>query len=90
MNTRSTPSSWTLTAFSSYGALMQSTTPNQIIGVLAHETGHIVGGHLSKMRQELARAQTLTIIAMLLGAGAMVAGAQSPATWTRAMPARRR
>jgi predicted Zn-dependent protease len=59
------------------GALMQATTPNQIIGVLAHETGHIVGGHLSKMRQELANAQTAAIVAMLLGAGAVAAGAKS-------------
>jgi predicted Zn-dependent protease len=59
------------------GALMQSTTPNQIIGVFAHETGHIVGGHLSKMRQELANAQTAAIVGMLLGVGAVVAGARS-------------
>ena len=62
--------------FVNAGALMESTTPNQIIGVFAHETGHIVGGHLSKMRQQMANAQTASIIAMLLGVGAMVAGAQ--------------
>ena len=33
---------------------MDAETPNQIIGVLAHETGHIAGGHLSKLRAELA------------------------------------
>ncbi len=59
------------------GALKQATTPNQLIGVFAHECGHIVGGHLSKMRQELANAQTGVIVAMLLGAGAMIAGARS-------------
>ena len=64
--------------FVNTGSLMESTTPNQMIGVFAHETGHIVGGHLSKMRQELANAQTASIIAMLLGIGAMVAGAHSP------------
>jgi predicted Zn-dependent protease len=63
--------------FVNYGALMQSETPNQIIGVLAHETGHLAGGHLSKLREQLAQAQTQMIIAMLLGAGAMVAGARS-------------
>jgi len=63
--------------FVNTGALMEATTPNQLIGVFSHETGHIVGGHLSKMRQELANAQTAMIIAMLLGAGAMVAGAHS-------------
>jgi predicted Zn-dependent protease len=61
--------------FVNHGALMQSLTPNQIIGVLAHETGHLAGGHLSKLREQLAKAQTQMIIAMLLGAGAIVAGA---------------
>src|SRR5580693_6169 len=63
--------------FVNAGALMETKTPNQLIGVFSHETGHIVGGHLSKMRQELANAQTAAIIAMLLGAGALVAGARS-------------
>jgi predicted Zn-dependent protease len=63
--------------FVNYGALMQSETPNQLIGVLAHETGHLAGGHLAKMREQMAQAQTQMIIAMLLGAGAMVAGARS-------------
>jgi predicted Zn-dependent protease len=62
--------------FVNYGAIMQSETPNQIIGVLAHETGHLAGGHLAKLREQLAQAQTQMIIAMLLGAGALVAGAR--------------
>src|SRR5687767_5969313 len=62
--------------FVNYGAIMQSETPNQIIGVLAHETGHLAGGHLAKLREQLANAQTQMIIAMLLGAGAMVAGSR--------------
>ncbi|MET3225434.1 putative Zn-dependent protease [Bradyrhizobium japonicum] len=60
--------------FVNYGAILQSETPNQIIGVLAHETGHLAGGHLSKLREQLASAQTQMIIAMLLGAGAIAAG----------------
>ncbi|KIZ37597.1 M48 family metalloprotease, partial [Rhodopseudomonas palustris] len=63
--------------FVNYGALLQSQTPNQLIGVLAHETGHLAGGHLSKLRLQLARAQTQMIVAMLLGVGAMVAGSRS-------------
>jgi predicted Zn-dependent protease len=63
--------------FVNVGALMQSTTPNQLIGVFAHETGHIVHGDLSKLRQELANAQTAAIVAMLLGIGAVVAGSRS-------------
>jgi predicted Zn-dependent protease len=63
--------------FVNAGALMESQTPNQIIGVLAHEAGHIAGGHLSRLREQLAAAQTQAIIAMLLGVGAMAATARS-------------
>jgi predicted Zn-dependent protease len=62
--------------FVNYGALMQSETPNQITGVLAHETGHLAGGHLVKLREQLAVAQTQMVIAMLLGVGAIAAGAK--------------
>lgn len=61
--------------FVNYGAILQSETPNQLIGVLAHETGHLAGGHLARFQQQLASAQTEMIIAMLLGAGAIAAGA---------------
>jgi predicted Zn-dependent protease len=63
--------------FINAGALMDAETPNQIVGVLAHESGHIAGGHLSKMRGELANAQTAAILATLLGVGAVVATARS-------------
>ena len=66
--------------FINVGALFDAKTPNEIIGVLAHETGHIAGGHLSRLREELARAQTASIIALLLGAGALVAGARGGAS----------
>src|SRR5271154_2351210 len=66
--------------FVNFGAIMQSQTPNQLIGVLAHETGHLAGGHLAKMREQIAHAETSLIIAMLLGAGAIVAGARSNST----------
>jgi predicted Zn-dependent protease len=65
--------------FMNVGALLDAKTPNEIIGVLAHESGHIAGGHLSRMREELANAQTAAIIALLLGIGATVAGARAGA-----------
>ncbi|MGY3452827.1 M48 family metalloprotease [Bradyrhizobium sp. USDA 4353] len=61
--------------FVNYGAILQSENPNQLIGVLAHETGHLAGGHLAKLRQQLATAQTQMIIATILGAGALAMGA---------------
>jgi predicted Zn-dependent protease len=63
--------------FVNAGALMESETPNQIIGVLAHETGHIAGGHLARMREAIASATTQSVIAMLLGAGALIAAGRS-------------
>jgi predicted Zn-dependent protease len=63
--------------FINSGALMQAKTPNEVIGVLAHESGHIAGGHLARMREQMANASTESMVAMLLGIGAMVAGARS-------------
>ncbi len=60
--------------FVNIGAIMESTTPNQIIGVLAHETGHIAGGHLARLRQELGNAQAIAIIGTLLGGAALIGG----------------
>src|SRR3974390_605711 len=63
--------------FINTGALFDAKTPNEIIGVFAHETGHLAGGHLSRLREQLSRAQTAAITALLAGVGAMVAGARS-------------
>jgi predicted Zn-dependent protease len=60
--------------FVNLGALYEAETPNQIIGVLAHETGHIAGGHLARMRDQIASAQTAAIIAMMAGLAGVVAG----------------
>jgi predicted Zn-dependent protease len=65
--------------FINSGALMQAKTPNEVIGVLAHETGHLAGGHLARLREELSKASTESLVAMLLGLGALVAGARSGA-----------
>jgi predicted Zn-dependent protease len=63
--------------FINTGALLMAETPNEIIGVLAHEAGHIAGGHQERLREQLERAQTMAIVAGLLGLGAVVAGAAS-------------
>ena len=56
------------------GTLQQSDTPNQVIGVIAHEAGHIAGGHLAQLRERIARDQTKSLLIKLLGIGLMVAG----------------
>lgn len=62
--------------FINVGALMDSKTPNEVIGVIAHESGHIAGGHLARLRQQLANAQILSVAGMLLGAAAMAGAAR--------------
>ncbi|MCA0399782.1 MAG: M48 family metalloprotease [Proteobacteria bacterium] len=63
--------------FVNIGAIMDSTTPNQIIGVLAHETGHIAGGHLARLRSEVDKATAIAVIGSILGAAAVIGSAQS-------------
>ena len=57
--------------------LMQSDTPNQVIGIIAHETGHIAGAHPAALRANLRKAQNQQILLMLLGIGLAVGGAVS-------------
>lgn len=59
------------------GLLQQAKDPSQVIGVLAHETGHITGGHLSRIREGMRAATTQAIIASVLG-GAAAAAAGRP------------
>jgi predicted Zn-dependent protease len=65
--------------FVNAGTLFDAKTPNEVIGVFAHETGHLAGGHLQRLREQLASAQTASIVALLAGIGAAVAGARSGA-----------
>jgi predicted Zn-dependent protease len=55
------------------GTLMRSKRPNQVVGIMAHETGHIAGGHLSRFDAAMHNASIEGIIAMAVGAalGAM-------------------
>lgn len=63
--------------FINTGALSISETPNEIIGVLAHEAGHIAGGHQERLREQIARARTLAVVGTLVGAGAAAAASIS-------------
>lgn len=57
------------------GALMIAKTPNEVIGVLAHESGHIEGGHMASLRIRIAQDKTRMLLAQILGIGAMIGGA---------------
>src|SRR5262245_6995756 len=57
------------------GTLMEATKPNQVIGVIAHESGHITGGHLARLRTQMSKAKSAALMLQLLGLAAMAAGA---------------
>ena len=61
--------------FINTGAILQSETPNQLIGVIAHETGHIRGGHIASLRQQIAKMQTAALMLQALSLGAVIGGA---------------
>jgi predicted Zn-dependent protease len=60
--------------FINSGLITRAETPNQLIGVLAHETGHISGGHLTRFQEAARNASIEGIIAMVLAAAATVVG----------------
>jgi predicted Zn-dependent protease len=61
--------------FCHVGTLIRAETPNQVIGVIAHETGHIAGGHLSRLRQAMSHARSTSMMLRVLILAATAAGA---------------
>ena len=56
-----------------YTGLIQKTkTPEELIGVLAHEIGHIAGGHLIGLRNATERASYEAILGTIIGIGAAI------------------
>jgi len=66
--------------FINTGALEEAVTPNAIIGVLAHETGHIAGGHMAALRARVAQDSSMALLMQILGVGALVIGAAGQGT----------
>ncbi len=56
------------------GLLQEADIPEQVIGVIAHETGHIVGGHLSRIGEARKKASRVASMSFILGALAAAAG----------------
>ncbi len=57
------------------GIILNAETPNELIGVIAHETGHMAGGHLARSDDAIKKAMRPMILTMGLGILAAVAGA---------------
>ena len=55
--------------FINTGILMNADDVSSVIGVIAHETGHIAGGHLARTKGALESARNANLIASILGIG---------------------
>jgi predicted Zn-dependent protease len=60
--------------FINTGLVLKAESPNELIGVIAHESGHIAGGHLVRSEEAMKNASIESIIGIIIGAAATVAG----------------
>jgi predicted Zn-dependent protease len=56
------------------GLMLKADNFDEVLGVIAHETGHISGGHLARSGDMFREATAITMLSMLLGAAAIAAG----------------
>lgn len=61
--------------FFNTGLLLETDTPEMLLGVMAHETGHIASAHLARGARPMQNAQIGAIISYVVGAAAAAAGA---------------
>ena len=66
--------------FLNTGLLTRAANASQVIGVIAHETGHIAGGHLIRGQEALRSASMQTLIAAIVGIGVGIATGNGQAT----------
>ncbi len=62
--------------FINTGLIVRTKNPNQLIGVMAHETGHMAGGHL--VRSDVAGKQALATFLLTMGLAVAAAAAGAP------------
>lgn len=63
--------------FVNYGTLIAVENANEFKAVLAHEIGHVAGGHLARIREQMDINASLQILAIVLGAGSAVASSMA-------------
>ncbi|MEX0644248.1 MAG: M48 family metalloprotease [Parvularculaceae bacterium] len=57
------------------GLITAADTPNQVEGVIAHETGHMAGGHTARSDEAMSAAVRPMLLSLVLAAAAAAAGA---------------
>ncbi len=61
------------------GTLMKANDENEVAGVLAHETGHIMGGHILRQKIKLQNMQQISLASMLAAGAAAAATGRADA-----------
>ncbi len=61
------------------GLLTAADNVNQLQGVIAHELGHVAGGHILRMDEGAGAATKISILSLVLAAAAIAAGAPADA-----------
>ncbi len=56
------------------GLITSADNANEVQGVIAHELGHVTGGHIIRLHQGMAQATGIMILSLILGAAAIAAG----------------
>lgn len=56
------------------GLITQSDNANQVQGVIAHELGHITGGHIIRISEGARAATGISLLSLLIGVAAIAAG----------------
>jgi predicted Zn-dependent protease len=67
------------------GLINAADNANEVQGVLAHELGHITGGHIIRFGEGLEKAGKISMLSLLVGIAAAVAGAGEAAMGAMAM-----
>ena len=57
------------------GLIEAADTANEVQGVIAHELGHITGGHVIRYGEGMNEATGISLLSLLIGVGAALAGA---------------
>lgn len=61
------------------GTLIKASNSNELEGVLAHETGHILGGHILRLKIKMQDMQKVSLASLVAAAGAAVASGRGDA-----------
>lgn len=67
------------------GLITAADNANQVQGVIAHELGHVTGGHVLRIQDGLKQATGITILSLVLGGLAIAAGAGDAAMGAMAL-----